>query len=78
MKSTFNQLQGLLDTSKNPSLNLIQTKWFRDLKEGNIEIKKDQVYRLSVTENKRIWVKNKKDKLLYTEPITIEDKSSDS
>jgi hypothetical protein len=26
MKSTFNQLQGLLDTSKNPSLNLIQTK----------------------------------------------------
>jgi len=41
--------------SKDNSLNLSHSKWFRNLAEGNILIK-EQVYKLSRTENKREFI----------------------
>ncbi|KAH7916880.1 hypothetical protein BV22DRAFT_1027292, partial [Leucogyrophana mollusca] len=63
----YQSLKSLL--TKDKSLILNQSKWYRDIENGNIEIK-DQIYRLIPTENKRELIY--KDNLLVdTKPFII-------
>jgi hypothetical protein len=55
---------------KNSKLEFRQTKWFKDLTEGTINIK-DVIYSLKVTENKRELIYDN-NKLSYTIPYSID------
>lgn len=63
----YNKLKSLLNKNKN--LLLEHEKWFRNIKEGNITIKK-QLYTLLPTENKRQLI-YKNNKLIATKSFKI-------
>jgi predicted lipoprotein len=66
----FKDLKTLLN--KNSFLNLNLEKWFRNLSKGEITIK-NQIYKLTATENKRAFV-YKKGKIIGTKPFVINNK----
>lgn len=66
---SLNSLRSLLN--RNESIHLNNEKWFRNLYEGNIEIK-NQIYNLVVTNNKR-KLKYFNDVFIDTEPYVIND-----
>lgn len=53
-------------------LEKIQTKWIKNISDGNIEIK-DELYTLQVTDNKRKLIYNENNKLIRTEPYIINE-----
>ena len=60
--------------SKDSSLVRTQTKWFKDIGLGQINVK-DQLYTLKATSNKRQLVYDNDNKLVSTKPYTINDKN---
>ena len=56
--------------NKNAFLQKSQSKWFRNLSEGQIETL-DQIYTLQITDNKRKLIYNKNDKLISTKSYVI-------
>lgn len=57
---------------KDALLKKEQTKWFRSLTSSQIKIS-NQVYTLTVTDNKRELVYNKNNKLIGTKPYIIDN-----
>ena len=55
---------------KKSFLEKFQSKWFKNLSIGNIEIR-DNLYTLQVTDNKRLLIYNDNGKLFYTLPYII-------
>ena len=55
---------------KNYNIELKQNKWFKNLIDANITIK-DQIYSLKVTENKRELIYDFNNRLISTNPLTI-------
>jgi hypothetical protein len=56
--------------SKDSSVKLNNQKWFRSIASGSIEVK-DQLYELSMTENKRHFIFDKSGKVVDTKPFVI-------
>jgi hypothetical protein len=56
---------------KDNLLEKTQTKWFKNLSEGNISLL-NQLYTLKVTDNKRELVYNRDNKLIGTKPYIID------
>jgi DNA polymerase type B, organellar and viral len=67
---TFNDFKQLL--FKESLLQKLQTKWIKNLEEGNISVIK-QLYTLKVTNNKRKLVYDENDKLIGTVPYIINE-----
>lgn len=55
---------------KQSTLEKIQTKWIKNIIEGNIQIRND-LYTLQVTNNKRKLIYNENNKLIHTIPYII-------
>ena len=66
----LNDLEKLL--VKNSNIKLLQDKWFRSIKEGNITIM-EQLYNLQVTDNKRKLIYNNDGMLIGTSPYIINE-----
>jgi hypothetical protein len=60
---------------KDTKIEKFQPKWYRNLSEGKIEII-NQIYTLSLNENKRKLVFNKNSKLIGTKPYKIDQNKS--
>jgi hypothetical protein len=65
---SFKELYSLL--IKNSKLKLIQEKWDRNFIIGRIKVK-DEIYTLSITENKRKIIYNENNKFIDTSPIIL-------
>jgi hypothetical protein len=68
VKLAFSDLEDLLQ--KDASKVILQEKWHRNLAKGNISIK-EELYTLSITENKRELVYNSENRLVATKPLVI-------
>jgi hypothetical protein len=64
----FKELYSLL--IKNTKLKLEQEKWYRDFEKGIILIE-DEIYTLTITENKRKLIYNQFNKFIDTEPLRL-------
>ena len=63
-----------LTTVKNKKLEIYQNKWYKNISQGNIEIK-NEIYTLMKTENKRKLIYDNQNKFIDTLPLKIlEDK----
>jgi hypothetical protein len=67
---TFKDFESLL--FKESLLQKLQTKWIKNLEEGNISVI-EQLYTLKVTNNKRKLVYDENDKLIGTVPYIINE-----
>lgn len=74
-KISFNQLEKLL--KKDSSIKIDQEKWFKNIKSGNISIK-DQIYTLSITENKRQPIYDKEGVFVATKPFILNENEEDN
>jgi hypothetical protein len=64
----FDDLEPLLYKSK--TLEISQSKWYRNIADGTITIK-DELYSLSVTDNKRKLVYDSNERFSDTEPLKL-------
>jgi hypothetical protein len=66
----FEELKNLL--IKNNKLNINQDKWYKDFSSGYINIK-NEIYTLMITENKRKFIFDNKNKFIDTIPYVIKN-----
>ena len=67
----FSQLLRLL--IKDSSIQVSQEKWYKNMKEGHISIRKE-IYNLMLTENKRQLIYDENNKFIGTKPYIINNK----